>query len=92
MTKSILATPIPPKFTEEQKKMYRSQLEQITDKFTKKATESYKVAVDRAWDLEIYNNAYKNALAQMAIRDPVKYYNKGEIGSDSRLVNWMGEK
>lgn len=92
MTKSILSTPMPAKFTEEQKKMYRTQLEQITDKFTKKATESYKVAVDRAWDLEIYNGAYENALNQMALRDPAKYYNKGEVGSDSRLVNWMGEK
>ncbi len=92
MTKAILGAPTPPKLTEEQKKMYRSQLEQITDKFSKKASESYKVAVDRGRDLEVYNSSYRNSLNEMSRRDPVNYYNKGEIGSESRLVNWMVEK
>lgn len=92
MVKSILGTPVPAQFNEEQKKMYRSQLEQITDKFAKKATESFKVAVERAWDLEVYNAAYKNALSEMSQRDPKNYYNKGEVGSDIRMFNWMGDK
>lgn len=92
MTKAILGTPAPGKLTDEQKKMYRAQLEQITDKFTKKATESYKLAVDRGWDLEIYNDGYKHALHEMVVREPAKYYNKGELSLDTRLVNWMGEK
>lgn len=92
MVKAILGAPVPGNFNEEQKKQYRSQLEQITDKFSKKATDSFKIAVDRAWDLEVYTPSYKNALAEMNKRDPKNYYNKGEVGSESRLLNWMGEK
>lgn len=92
MTKAILSTPVPAKFNEEQKKQYRDSLEKITDKFTKKATESYKIVIDRARDLEIYNSAYRNALKEMSRREPTNYYSKGELGSESRLVNWMGEK
>lgn len=92
MTKSILNTPLPAKLSEEQKKQYRDSLEQITDKFTKKASESYKVAIDRARDLDVYNDAYRNALNEMSRREPGLYYNKGEISVESRLVNWMGDK
>ncbi len=92
MTKSILGTPVPAKFTDDQKKQYRASLEQITDKFSKKATESYKLAVDRARDLDVYNAAYYSALNEMSRREPVVYYNKGEVGLDSRLINWMVEK
>ncbi|MFZ3228697.1 MAG: tetratricopeptide repeat protein [Pseudobdellovibrio sp.] len=92
MVKSILATPVPSNFNEDQKKQYRAQLEQITDKFSKKATDSFKLAVDRAWDLEVYSDNYKHALAEMSQRDPKNYYNKGEVGSESRLLNWMGDK
>ncbi|MBC7467127.1 MAG: tetratricopeptide repeat protein [Bdellovibrio sp.] len=92
MVKSILNTPIPENLKEEQRKQYRAGLEQITDKFSKKATESFKLAVDRAWDLEVYTPSYKNALAEMNRRDPKNYYNKGEIGAESRLLNWMGDK
>lgn len=92
MVKAILSTPVPGNFNEDQKKQYRAQLEQITDKFAKKASESFKLAVDRAWDLEVYTPSYRNALAEMNKRDPKNYYSKGEVGSESRLLNWMGDK
>lgn len=92
MVRSILSAPTPGNFNEDQKKQYRAQLEQITDKFSKKATESFKLAVERGWDLEVYNAGYKNALNEMSRRDAKAYYNKGEVGSESRLLNWMGDK
>lgn len=88
---AIQATPLPGNLNEEQRKQYRAGIDGITNPFTQKAYDSYKLAVDRAWDLEIYNPAYKNALQKMNKRDPKIYYDQGEMASDSRFVNWMGE-
>lgn len=89
---AIQATPLPSNLNEEQKKLYKAGIDKITGPFSQKAEESYKVAVDRAWDLEVYNTAYKNSLHKMNSRNSKFYYNQGEIGSDSRYINWMGEK
>ncbi len=89
---AIQATPVPASLNEEQKKQYKAGIDNITGPFSQKAEESYKVAVDRAWDLEVYNSAYKTALQKMNARNSKLYYNQGEIGSDSRYINWMGDK
>jgi cellulose synthase operon protein C len=92
MAQSIESTPLPPNLKEEQKKIYKSEIEKITGPFNKKADESYALAVERAWDLEVYNAAYKNAFAQMNRINPKAYYDRGEDGFDSKLINWMGAK
>ncbi|MBC7742045.1 MAG: tetratricopeptide repeat protein [Bdellovibrionaceae bacterium] len=89
---AIQATPYPPNLNEEQKKQYKAGIDRITNPFSQKAEDSYKLAVERAWDLEVYNAAYKTSLAQMNKRNPKLYYNNGEVGADSRFVNWMGDK
>ncbi len=89
---AIQGTPYPPNLNEDQKKQYKAGIDRITNPFSQKAEDSYKLAVERAWDLEVYNNAYKNALQQMNKRNPKLYYSNGEVGSDSRFVNWMGDK
>jgi cellulose synthase operon protein C len=91
MGTSIINTPLPTDLNEEQKKIYQTEIAKIADPFMKKAAESYKLAVERAHDLAVYNNAYRSAYSKLSAKDPESYYNKGEITYDSRLMNWLGE-
>jgi tetratricopeptide (TPR) repeat protein len=91
MGQSILNTPIPGDLGEEQKKVYKTEIAKIADPFLKKAVDSYKLVVERAHDLAVYNNAYRNAHAKLSLKEPAEYYNKGEITNDSRVMNWLGE-
>lgn len=91
MAKAIMNTPLPKELGEEQRKVYLTEIAKIADPFAKKADESYKLTIDRARDLNVYNQAYQSALAKMANKFPEEYYNKGEVASDSRIINWLGE-
>ena len=92
MADAIENTPLPANLKEEQKKLYRSEIEKISSPFNKKANDSYKLAVERAWDLEVYNSAYRNSLSRMNKLNPKGFYSRGEVGFDSHLINWMGAK
>ena len=92
MAYSIENTPLPPNLKEEQKKIYKTEIEKISNPFNKKAEESFKLAVERAWDLEVYTPAYQNSLSRMNKLNPKAYYSRGETSFDSRLINWMGAK
>ena len=91
MGTSILNTPLPTDLGVEQRKIYQTKIAEIADPFTKKSAESYKLAVERARDLAVYNNAYRSAYSKLSAKDPEMYYNKGEVTYDSRLMNWLGE-
>lgn len=91
MGNSILNTPLPTDLGAEQKKIYQTEIAKIADPFLKKSVESYKLAVERAHDLAVYNTAYRSAYAKLNLKDPSNYYNKGEITYDSRQMNWLGE-
>lgn len=92
MANSIRGTPVPGNLKEEQKKQYLEGIEKIAEPFAIKARDSYKLAVDRGRDLDVYNSSYKNALKEMEIKSPNDYPARKEIGMDSRLINWMGER
>ncbi len=91
MGQSILNTPLPADLTEEQRKVYQTEIAKIADPFVKKASESYKLAVERGRDLSVYNNAYKNAYSKMNFQLPIEYYNKGEVSYENRQINWLNE-
>lgn len=92
MGKAIINAPVPKGFNEEQLKQYRAGIQGIADPFIKKSEESYKLAVERAHDLDVYSAAYRNSLSKLQEKDPKSYYNGSEIPSDSRLIQWIGEK
>ncbi len=92
MADSIENTPLPSNLKEEQKKIYRTEIEKISTPFRKKAEESYKLAVDKGGELDVYNQAYQNSYNQMNRINPKLYYSRGEVGFDSRLINWIGAK
>lgn len=91
MGQAILNTPLPKELGEEQRKIYQTEVAKIADPFLKKADESYKLTIDRARELGVYNEAYLSALEKMAASNPKEFYDKGEIGNESFIINWTGE-
>lgn len=91
MAHSILNAPLPAGLNAEETKQYQAGVEKFAEPFNVKARESYKATVDRGLELEVYNAGFKSAYEFMNKLDPKNYYNGGEVGSDIRLVNWIGQ-
>lgn len=92
MAEAIENTPLPAGLKEEQKRIYKTEIEKISTPFRKKAEESYKLAVERGSDLDVYNSAYQNSYTHLNKTNPKAYYSGDETGLDSRLINWIGAK
>jgi hypothetical protein len=91
MYDSIMSTPVPGGLNAEETKQYKAGVEQLASPFLNKAKESFKLAVDRGWELEVYNDGYRIAMDQYSRLAPGAYYNNGEQGSDVRIINWMAQ-
>ncbi|ASD64661.1 tetratricopeptide repeat protein [Bdellovibrio bacteriovorus] len=91
MAQAIINAPLPPGLNAEETKQYKAGVEKFAEPFNTKARESYKATVDRGLELEVYNDGFKSAYEFMNSKDPKGYYNGGEVGSDIRLVNWIGQ-
>lgn len=91
MASAIVNAPLPPGLNAEETKQYKAGVEKFAEPFNAKAKDSFKLAVERGWELEVYNDSYRQAYEYMNRIDPKNYYNGGEIGSDIRLVNWIGQ-
>lgn len=89
MYESIMNTPVPGGLNAEETKQYKAGVEQLASPFLSKAKESFKLAVDRGWELEVYNEGYRVAMDQFSKLSPGTYYNNGEQASDVRIINWM---
>ncbi|MEQ1722834.1 MAG: tetratricopeptide repeat protein, partial [Pseudobdellovibrio sp.] len=92
MANTFSAVPIPTNLKDEQKKLYLEGIEKIITPFMNKSEESYKLAIERGIDLQVYNQAYKNAFAKMHQKYPQQFYSAGEAASESKVIDWMGDK
>ena len=88
MYNAIMKAPLPKGLNEKEIGMYKEGIKKISDPFLLKARESYKLAVARAQELEVYTQAYNQAYAYMNSLDPLGYYSNDEVTFDSRLVKW----
>ncbi|NUN04762.1 MAG: tetratricopeptide repeat protein [Bdellovibrio sp.] len=91
MAQTILNAPLPGGLNAEETKQYKAGVEKFAEPFLGKARDGFKLAVERGWELEVYNDGFKTAYEYMSKQDPKTYYNGGEVGADIRLVNWMGQ-
>ena len=91
MAQSIINAPLPSGLNAEETNQYKAGVEKFAEPFNGKARESFKLAVDRGFELEVYNSGYAIAYAYMNQVDPKTYYDGGEYGSEVRLINWMGQ-
>lgn len=89
MANSILKSPLPKGLDAATEKQYREQLPKLADPFKLRAVDSHKLALQRAWEFETYNNDYMKSLKYMNSVDPVKYYYSDEVKMDVRFINWM---
>ena len=88
MYSAIAKAPLPKGLNEQEIKMYKEGIAKIADPFQQKARESYKLAVSRAHELEVYTDSYNRAYKFMNSVDPKEYYTNDETTFDSRLVKW----
>ncbi|UOE99709.1 tetratricopeptide repeat protein [Bdellovibrio reynosensis] len=91
MAQAILNAPLPAGLNAEETKQYKAGVEKFAEAPKAKAFDSFKLAVERGLELEIYNDGFKTAYEYMHRQDPKSYYNGEEVASDIRLVNWMGQ-
>lgn len=91
MAQAILNAPLPSGLTAEESSQYKAGVEKFAEPFRTKAIESSKLAVERGWELEVYNEGFKVSYQFMNGIDPKNYYEGGEIASEIRLVNWIGQ-
>lgn len=88
MYHAITRAPLPKGLNEQETKMYKEGIAKIADPFQQKAQESYKLAVSRAHELEVYTDSYNKAYKFMNSVNPKEYYSNDETTFDSRLVKW----
>lgn len=92
MAQSLRAAPLPAGLSADEEKQYREGVEkQFVEPNLAKAREFFEKTVSRAWELDAYTPAYRQALSAMNKIDPKTYYNNGEVVSDARYVNWMSQ-
>lgn len=89
MANAILNSPLPKGLDAETEKQYREGIPKLAEPFKLRANDSYKLALERAWEFETYNDDYIKALKYMNSVDPSKYYYADEIKQDVRFINWM---
>lgn len=89
MAQSIQNAPLPSGLSEEGKKQYREGIEKIAAPFVAKAKESFKLALERASELEVYTPEYRSAFEEYSKMEPGVPGASGELASDTRLINWM---
>lgn len=89
MALAILKSPLPKGLDADTEKQYREQLPKLADPFKIRATDSHKLALQRAWEFETYNEDYLKSLKFMNAIDPAKYYFSDEVKQDVRFINWM---
>jgi cellulose synthase operon protein C len=92
MASALRAVPIPSKLNDEQKKMYQVEVDKIVTPFANKADESYKLTVERGMDLQVYPEAYDKAYEKLSRKYPKDYYLSGEVVSESKKIDWIGDK
>jgi TolA-binding protein len=88
MYNTIVKAPLPKGLNDQEMNMYKDGIKKIADPFLQKAQESYKLAVSRGQELEVYTPEYKEAYEYMNSVDPKTYYQNDETTFDSRLVKW----
>lgn len=91
MAQAVLNAPLPKGLNANEEKQYREGIAKIAEPFNLKARDSFKLAVDRGIELEVYNSSYESAYTYMNKYDAKNYYNHGEYGSDTRFVNWIAQ-
>ena len=88
MGDALVGAPLPHGLNAEETKQYKAGIEKLAEPFFTKAKESLKAAVDRGSELDSFTEHYHKARALALRLDPKMFYDGGEVGSETRQVNW----
>lgn len=86
---AIQNAPLPAGLNQQETEQYKQGMLKFSTPFMTKAQESYKLTVERGWELDVYNSAYRSAYEYMNKQDPKLYYDNDEKSSEVYHVNWM---
>lgn len=89
MASAFSSVPVPASLNADQKKLYMAEIDKITSPFVAKADESYRLAVERGIDLQVYNESYTHSFIKMNAKYPQQFHYAGEISSQSKAIDWM---
>lgn len=73
LAETILAAPVPPELTEDQRKIYLAALQDRAFPLKDKAAEAFENALNKVYELGIYNAYSAEASAMMAVLRPKEY-------------------
>ena len=73
MTKTLIESPTPSYLTEDQEEIYRMTLEDKGYVFTEKAVEAYKLALEKSYELNLYNDNTAYATRRLGSLRPEDY-------------------
>ncbi len=88
MVNAILTAPLPKGLNAQEMQMYKDGIKKLADPFLQKARDSYKLAVQRGQELEVYGSHYISSYQYMNTQDSKEYYHNGEKVFDTRFVKW----
>jgi TolA-binding protein len=91
MGEALVGAPLPAGLNDEETKQYKAGIAKLAEPFFIKAKESLKATVERASELDTFNE-YSNRARDLSVKLDVKsFYDGGEIGFESKLVSWGNE-
>lgn len=91
LAQDLIQAPIPSGLKPEEQVAYQDGVKQIASPFSQKAIETVKAGLDRASELEVYGEFYRNLrrLAHtLAVPDLAPH--RSEVAVDTAFVHWMG--
>lgn len=91
MGEALTGAPLPAGLNEEETKQYKAGIAKLAEPFIVKGKESLKATVERASELDTFNDSSRKA-RELSIRlDAKAFYDGGEVPQDTRIVNWGRE-
>jgi tetratricopeptide (TPR) repeat protein len=88
MAKSIVEAPLPAGLNSKEIEMNKEGIKKLAEPFQQKASEGFRLAVEKGQELEVYNQEYSSAHRIMHQIQPQNFYENEYHVFESRLVKW----
>jgi hypothetical protein len=86
----LLAVPVPKGLNADETKQYKAGVDKIAEPFFKQAKDSLKASVDRASELDAYNEYSVKSKELLAKIDAKLFSDNGEFSSETKQGSWIG--
>lgn len=90
MSSALYNSPIPPGLTEEEKKLYQVEVDKIAAPLKQKAIDSYRGSIDKAYQINAYNDWTISARQGLSRYEPDRQFYKSESTFPVQMFDLMG--